>query len=79
MSKLIKLYNKYILPKLSSNKFFIDKNGKPSSKRLAGLSIIFAVIIATFLFKPLGTSETLLLGLATVGAGLLGLPKDQTL
>ena len=73
-----KLFKRYIQPKLSDNKFFIDSNGKPSSKRLAGLILIFSVIGLSIGYKYLNTPETLILGLAAIGAGLLGLPKDQT-
>lgn len=70
-----------LIPKLSGNKFFLDKNGKPSSKRLAGLFIVANSMILAYLsglhFFTLETS--LILGVLAIGASLLGMPKDQVL
>jgi len=80
MSKLGNFFKKHILPKLSDNNFFVDKNGKPSSKRLGGLSLVLSSIIMALLtaFTVITIDTPLILGLATIGAGLLGMPKDQT-
>lgn len=79
MSKFKRFLNKYILPRLSDNKFFIDKNGKPSSKRLGGLALIFTGVIAALLngMHWFTLDTPLILGILTIGAGLLGMPKDQ--
>lgn len=79
MSKFTTFLKRTLVPKLSDNKFFVDKNGKPSSKRLGGLALLGSSILLSLLtgFGFYTIDPTIILGLATIGSGLLGLPKDQ--
>lgn len=54
--------------------FLVGKNGAKSSKRLAGLMLIFTACTGTFDIIHMGLPEfiPLVIGIATIGAGLLG-------
>ena len=54
--------------------FFIDSFGNYSSKRLSGFMLILTACYGTLLSFSQQTSEfiSLILGIATIGAGLLG-------
>lgn len=54
--------------------FFIDSAGNYSSKRLAGFMLVATACYSAFLEIHLQTSDytSLILGIATIGAGLLG-------